>query len=229
MIARQEWRWVAAWATLALLLANAPLLLALAPPEPAMSFGGAVYNVEDVYSYLANMRQGWRGAWLYHNPYTPEDHPGPLVYLHYLLLGKVAALSGLSVELVYNLARVVCGALLLAAVYAFLSHWTPYLALRRIGFLLVVFSGGLGWLLTILGRAEWLGSLPLDLISPESYVFLTLYSPPHVALAMACLLWGTLLVHEGAERHEWRRVPIRSEARLTRAMNPSRESVPGSR
>ena len=57
-----------------------------------MQFGGAVYNVEDVHSYLADMRQGWRGEWLFHNPYTPEDHPGSLIYLHYLLLGKVAGL-----------------------------------------------------------------------------------------------------------------------------------------
>ena len=217
-IHRTEWRWVVLWSVVALVLANVPYLIGVGLSTPENRFGGAVYGVEDVNSYFAKMRQGARGAWLFYIPYTAEEHPGTIIYIHYLLLGKVAALSGLSVELVYNLARVVCGALLSAAVYAFLSHWTPYLALRRIGFLLVVFSGGLGWLLTILGRAEWLGSLPLDLISPESYVFLTLYSPPHLALATACLLQGMLLVREGARQHEHKQVLLGTLVHLVAAL-----------
>jgi hypothetical protein len=153
---RQEWRWVAAWAALALLLANVPLLLGWSLSTPEMSFGGAVYDVEDVYSYLANMRQGWRGEWLYHNLYTPEDHPGSLIYLHYLLLGKAAAWSGLSLEATYHLARVACGALLLFVVYGFVARLTPHRAVRRVAFLLAAFSGGLGWLLIVLGRGDWL-------------------------------------------------------------------------
>lgn len=213
-----EWRWVLLWSVVALLLANVPYLIGVSLSTPENRFGGAVYGVEDVNSYFAKMRQGARGDWLFHIPYTAEEHPGTIIYIHYMLLGKLAALSGLSVEWVYNLARVVCGALLLAAVYGFLAHWTPYLALRRIGFLLVAFSGGLGWLLTVLGRAEWLGSLPLDLISPESYVFLTLYSPPHLALATACLLWGMLFVREGARQHEPRQVLLGALVHLVAAL-----------
>jgi hypothetical protein len=194
VIARDEWRWVALWAALALLAANVPVLLGWALSTPEMVFGGAVYNVEDVYSYLADMRQGWRGEWLFHNPYTPEEHPGSLIYLHYLLLGKVAAWSGLSLEAAYHLARAAYGALLLGVVYHFLAQWTPHLAVRRVAFLLVAFSGGLGWLLIAMEQGGWLGSLPLDLISPEAYLFLTLYSPPHVALATAGVLWGVARV-----------------------------------
>jgi hypothetical protein len=194
-IARREWRWVAAWTSLALLFANAPLLLGWALSTPDMGFGGAFYNVQDVHSYLANMRQGWRGEWLYHNPYTPEEHPGSLIYMHYLLLGKVAARSGLSLEATYHLARVACGTLLLLAVYHFLAQFTPHLAVRRVAFVLVAFSGGLGWLLIAVGQGGLLGSLPLDLISPEGYAFLTLYSPPHIALAMAGVLWGVAMVY----------------------------------
>lgn len=205
-VRRSEWSWVLLWTALALLAANGPYLLGALLSTPEMRFGGAVYGVEDVNSYLAKMRQGARGAWLFHIPYTAEPHPGTIIYLFYLLLGKVGVLLGISPELTFHIVRVVCGALLLIAVYRFLAHFTAYRAIRRAGFLLVAFSSGLGWVLIVLGRSEWLGSLPLDLISPEAFAFLTLYSPPHLALATACLLWGILLVGEGAARHEMRAV-----------------------
>jgi hypothetical protein len=194
------------WTAVALLISNIPYLLGAALSTPDVQFGGAVYGVEDVYSYFAKMRQGARGAWLFHIPYTPEAHPGTIIYIHYLLLGKVAAIAGLSVELVYHAARVICSALLLATVYEFLARLTAHRSIRLTAFLLVTFSGGMGWLLTLLGRSEWLGSLPLDLISPESYVFLTLYSPPHIPLATACLLWGLARIRDGARQHSVRPV-----------------------
>jgi hypothetical protein len=200
-IERREWLWVALWALVLLGTANAPVLLGWAIADAEMQFGGSVYNVEDVNSYLANMRQGARGAWRYTNPYTPEDHPpAAVVYLHYLLLGKLAAASGLSLELTYNLARLLCGALLLGVVYAWIAHWSPTIAVRRIAFLLIAPSGGLGWLTMLFGQGQWLGSPPLDMLSPEAYVFLTLYTPPHLALATACVLLGILWVHRACRR-----------------------------
>jgi hypothetical protein len=47
-----------------------------------------------------------------------------------------------------------------------------------------------------------LGSLPVDLISPEGYTFLTLYSPPHIALATAGVLGGMLFVYEAMFRSQ---------------------------
>ena len=215
---RREWRWVLLWTVAALILANVPYLLGALLSRPEMRFGGAVYGVEDVNSYFAKMRQGANGAWLFHIPYTVEEHPGTIVYIHYLLLGKLAHLTGLSLELTYHVARLVCGALLLGAIYSFRARFTPHRAIRRIAFLLIVFSGGLGWLLTVLGRAEWLGSLPLDLISPEGYVFLTLYSPPHIALVTACLLWGLLYVRDGAGQHHIGKTCIGAGAFLIAAL-----------
>jgi hypothetical protein len=210
--------WVLLWTALALFLANVPYLLGALLSTPDRVFGGAVYGVEDVNSYLAKMRQGADGAWLFHIPYTAEPHPGTIIYLFYLLLGKVGSALGLSLELAYHLARLVCGTLLGLAVYRFLAHWTAHRALRRIAFLLALFSSGIGWLLTLLGRSSWAGSLPLDLISPESYVFLTLYSPPHLALTTACLLWGLPHLREGAARHELSGVLIGSGLFATAAL-----------
>jgi hypothetical protein len=93
----------------------------------------------------------------------------------------------------YHLARLFFGAVLMAAIYRFLAMFTAWRPVRRIAFLLIVFSGGLGWLLILLGQVNWLGSMPIDLISPEAYAFLILYAFPHLALARALLLLGLVV------------------------------------
>jgi hypothetical protein len=217
-VSRTEWQWVLGWALVALTLTNTPYLLGALLSTPEMRFGWAVYGVEDVNSYFAKMQQGARGAWLFHIPYTAEEHPGTIIYIHYLLLGKVAAVTGFPVELVYHVARLACGVLLLVVVYHFLARFTAHRSIRLIAFCLVVFSGGMGWLLTLVGRSQWLDSLPLDMISPESYVFLTLYSPPHIALATACLLWGMVRIRDGARAHCIRPVLVGMGAYLVAAL-----------
>ena len=216
-VVREEWVWVLAWSAGALLLASVPYLVGAVLSTPEAYFGGAVYGITDVYSYFAKMRQGAAGAWLFQIPYTSEPHPATIIYLHYLLLGKLAAASGLSIVVVYHLARVTCGAILLLAVYDFLAHYVRR-PIRRVAFLLVVFSSGLGWLLLLLGRSTWLGTEPLDLLSPEAYVFLTLYLLPHLALAMAALLWGITRVAEGAKRADAKMVSAGAAAFLVVAL-----------
>ena len=216
-VARSEWAWVLAWSAGALLLASTPYLVGAALSTPEARFGGAVYGTADVYSYLAKMRQGASGAWLFHIPYTSEPHPGTIIYLYYLLLGKLAAVSGLSLGVTYHLARVACGALLLMAAYDFLAHYAAR-PIRRVAFLLAAFSSGLGWLLTLLERGVWLGTEPLDMLSPEAYLFLTVYLLPHLALAMAALLWGVTRIAEGAAQADWKMVSLGSIAFLIVAL-----------
>jgi hypothetical protein len=199
MVRRQEWRWVLVVGALALTLSSVPYLLGVILRTDERIFGGFVYAVEDGYSYLAKMRQGAQGAWLFHLAYTPEPHPGALVFPFHLLLGKVAALlpgPDLTSKLVwtYHAARLILGMGLLLTVYRFLAALTPSEPVRRLALLLVAFGGGLAWLLVALGQPEWLGSLPLDLILPEGFTFLVLYAFPHIALARTLLLWGMLFL-----------------------------------
>jgi hypothetical protein len=217
-ITRSEWRWVLCWTAVALLVVNVPYLLGLALSTPDMEFGGAVYAVEDVNSYFAKMRQGERGAWLFRIPYTAEEHPGTIIYLFYLLLGKVPAVTGLSIEWTFHLARLACGATFLHVVYRFVARFSPHRAVRRIAFLLVAFSGGMGWLMILTGQPGWLGMLSIDLILPEGYGFLTLYSSPHLALAVAALLWGMERIESGSTNHHVRPVLSGAAALLVVAL-----------
>jgi hypothetical protein len=192
-----EYRFVLGFGLIALAITSIPYVLGVRMASDARIFGGFVYAVEDCYSYLAKMRQGAEGAWLFHIPYTPEPHPGALVYPFYLLLGKVAALlpgNDLTTNMVwvYHIARGVFGMGLLLTVYRFLVVFAERRAVRRLAWLMITFGGGLGWLLIALGRPNWLDSMPLDLILPEGFTFLVLYAFPHIALGRTLLLLGIM-------------------------------------
>lgn len=194
-----EIRFVLLVGVIALALSSVPYVLGAALATEERSFGGFVYAVEDCYSYLAKMRQGAEGAWLFHTPYTSEPHMGTLFYLFYLWLGKLAALplgGDLAGRLVavYHAARVVLGLALLLTVYRFLAAFTERVAMRRLAWLMVTFGGGLGWLLIALGQPDWLGDTPLDLILPEGFTFLVLYAFPHLVLGRTFMLCGFLFL-----------------------------------
>jgi hypothetical protein len=206
VVTGREWRWVLTVSLVALAVTCVPYLLGWSLETPDRVFGGCIFLLEDAYSYLAKMRQGAEGAWLFHIAYTPEPHRGTLFFPFHLLLGKVAALlpaGTLAARMVwvYHGARVVFGLILLVTVYRFLAACTERVPVRRLAWLMVTFGGGLGWLLVALGQPNWLGSTPLDFYLPEGFTFLILYGFPHIALSRTLLLWGILFLLRAWEEH----------------------------
>ena len=155
------------------------------------------------------MGEGARGEWLFHIVYTSEPHDGALFFLFHILLGKVAAVAASlggwplteTMVLVYHIARIVFGAMLLLTVYRFTAMFTASRAIRRLAFLIVAFSGGFGWLLLLSGQPNWLGSSPVDLILPEGFTFLVLYALPHIALGRTLLLAGFMVLWTNPNVH----------------------------
>lgn len=199
-ISPAEWRWVVLVALGVLALTSLPYLVGWAASTPERLFGGFVFAVEDGNSYLAKMRLGARGDWLFHDVYTAEPHEGGLFFLFHLLLGKLAALAGWSLILTYHLARLAFGFILLLVTYRFIAAFASLRRVRRLAFLLVALSGGLGWLLVALGATNWLNSPPLDVYLPEGYTFLAVFGFPHLAAARSLLLGGLLFLLRAFER-----------------------------
>lgn len=182
-IPKREWRWVLTWAWVILAISCLPYLIAWVAAPPAYQFSGILVNPLDGNSYLAKMRQGWAGAWQFQLTYTPEPHDGAyIIYLFYLGLGHVARLTRLPLVLVYHAARLLAGLALLIAAYAFLTRLTSDRRERRLAFLLIGTSAGLGWL----GIA--LGAFPIDLWVPEAFAFFSTLSNPHFPLALALMM-----------------------------------------
>jgi hypothetical protein len=194
LVSRSERRWVILFAVLVLLITQLPYLLGFARQGSDYRFTGFVIGVEDGNSYIAKMLSGMNGAWLFRTPYTAFPQAGALMFLPYILLGKLASEPGAHEQLValYHLFRLGAGFLAIWASYDFLAFFVGQVRLRRLGLALVTLGGGLGWVLVLLSQDWWLGSLPLDFYSPETFGFLGLISVPHLALARALLLWALL-------------------------------------
>ena len=201
---RTEVRWVLVASLIVVALASLPTIYAWALAGDDHVFTGFVYNTEDGNSYIAKMRVGARGEWLYHNRYTPEPHKPALVFPFHLLLGKLGAGLGLSMVLTYQLARVLFGLFLLFTIYVFVARFTSDVITRRVAWALTAVGSGLGWALLALGSSEWLGTLSLDYWVPEAYLFLVLYSLPHLAAAETLLLWSLLSVLRAFEGEGYR-------------------------
>lgn len=206
-ISPREWRRVVVFAALILCATTIPYVVGWLAAGEDWRFSGMLFGVEDGNSYLAKMRIGAGGDWLFVNRYTSEPHRGALFFLPYILLGHLARLlaGGQPVSVgmllaVYHGARVVFGLALILAIYRFVAAFVRAPALRRLALLLATLGGGLGWLLSLAGLGDAFGSLPLDFYVPEGYSFLILFGLPHLALARAALLAGFLALLDATTR-----------------------------
>ena len=188
----RERRWLVGCALLAMLVISLPYIMGFWRAGENWVFTGFVINVEDGNSYLAKMLRGAQGDWLFRTPYTSFPQEGALVLLPYILLGKLTTQPNQHFQMVviFHLFRLMAGVLVFFATYDFISLYIRTVTWRRWGTMVVTVGGGLGWILVMIGADDWLGSLPLDFFSPESFGFLSLLALPHLALARAFLLWG---------------------------------------
>jgi hypothetical protein len=193
-------RWALGFALFTALLTTIPYLAAFANQGGDWVFSGFLFGVDDGNSYVAKMLAGANGAWLFRTPYTVFPQNGIFAFLPYILLGKLAAPPELHLQLVllFHFFRLAAVVACVWAIHDFIARFVPGERLQRLGTILGVFGGGLGWLLPLFGQSSWLGSLPLDFFSPETFGFLALLGVPHLAAGRALLFWGLLAYLDGA-------------------------------
>ncbi len=204
---RQERHWCLVYGAILAAITSLPYLLGYGFQGEAWRFTGFVFGVEDGNSYIAKMLLGSTGDWLFRTPYSTMPQRGVLAFLPYLLLGKLAAGAGLHEQLValFHLFRVLAIPAGVIAVYQFSTFFLPSVYWRRWATIMTTLGGGLGWMLVMLGAPDWLGSLPLDFYSPETFGFLATFGLPHLILARALLIFGlmTYLRADASPRQGW--------------------------
>lgn len=168
--------------------AQLPVLLAWWLTPPGYHFTGLLMNPLDNAGYLAEMRQAARGAWLLYVPFISEPHSPSLFHPQYILLGKLAGLTGLPEAVVFHAARFVFGVALLLVGFALIAAATPLSDVRRDACLLLATAGGLTWL------SSFAGVLGADVTIPESLTIPTLLGNPHFPLATAMFFGAALAV-----------------------------------
>ena len=191
-VSKNEKHWIIIYAMILMGVTTLPYLFGYFFQGDEWVFSGFVFGVEDGNSYIAKMLRGAKGAWLFRTPYTTYHQNGVVAFLPYLLLGKLAGGKAIHEQLValFHMWRFFAGFVFVFATYDFISLFIKQIRFRKLGVIMISMGGGLGWLAILLGNGKLIDSLPLDMISPESFGFLSLYGLPHLIIARALLLWG---------------------------------------
>jgi hypothetical protein len=185
---RQELRWAALAAAVILVLTCLPYLFGLLWAPRGWHYSGFLANPDEHNVYLSLMRQAHDGAFFFRDMFTAEPQAGRVINVFWFGLGLFARVSHLPLPIVYHLARVIAGWLLLMAIYCLAAQVLRSLTARRAALLLAATASGLGWLFHP-GPGQ---PNPIDfgpgLIMPEAITFLTLLLNPLFAFSMFLLV-----------------------------------------
>ena len=130
-----------------LTLVFGPLLVAWLLTPREYVFIGTLVNNNDFSGYLAAMRQGADGNWLFHFNFSPEKWQPQLMLPLYIILGKIVP-DGLGYAMWANVFRVFALLLTLLMFGIWVRQIFPNMPTKQwVAWLLLVFGGGLGWLL----------------------------------------------------------------------------------
>jgi hypothetical protein len=190
-ISAGERRWLLGVSLIVLGVASLPYLAGALAAGPDRVFTGLQVNPLDGVSYLAKMRLGYNGEWLFHLLFTPEQGQGAFLFTYFVALGHLARLTGLPLIVVFHLARLLGGFALLWMIYELIARVTDAIDLRRRAWWIVALSSGVGWLAVLLGHAD-----SADWSIPESNTFYSLMANAHFALAAAIMIGMFIIVLE---------------------------------
>ena len=181
-------KWILEWSLILLLLAGIPYLIVLAITPVDKHFTGILINHLDTNSYFANMQIGVRGEWLYTLPYSfQKNHPVPL-FMFYILLGHLARAAHISIPLAYHLSRLLGGFILVILSYHYVSRFTQDEREQKLALFILLFTGGLGWLVIVLFGARVEAYLIPDIWILEGITFGSILGFPHFILSMIFML-----------------------------------------
>ncbi len=203
-------RWALGVSAAVMTLTALPYLVAYSHQGTSPLFGWYswfLFNTGDQCVYLSWMRQYADGAWFQHNLFTTVPQPGYMVNALFLALGKVARWTGLPLVLVYHTVRILSGMIFLRLVWKLATMLIPDESARRLAFLTVLFSAGLGWI-----PADWHVGIgierPVDLWQPEAISFLSIYLLPLFSVSLALMLGVLINLLEAERTRGWRPVII---------------------
>jgi len=208
-------RFALAFAAVLAIISLLPYLLAYLWTPPGHHFAGFFFIADDATTYLAKMRQGADGSWLWNDPYTSEPHGGVFLFSFYLLFGHLAALLHLPLIAAYHLARI-SGAVALVIAADRLCRRVLPVEVRRFGLVLVILGSGAGFLAQALGNPAILGGRveALDLHLPEISGWYSILAIPHFAWATALIIAALLGLLRVIEAPSWRPIALTSAALL---------------
>jgi hypothetical protein len=181
-IIKKEWRFIFLISAVVLLISVFPYLFGyFSTPTDKQFIGVHNINAEDTYSYLAWMQQAREGDFLFKNLYAVEDQQQIIFNPLFFTIGLLAKYSGLPNIVMYHCFRVVLGFFFAVIAYYFIAYFFEEVYKRKVCFLLLLFSSGLGWAARSFFEAT-------DLWMSASITFLTIYESPLLLFSMSLML-----------------------------------------
>jgi len=148
----------------------------------AFRFSGFLFNPSDAASYLAKMRQGYDGQWLYTMAFTEEPGQGALLFPWYLLLGHLAWIFRLPLIVVWQIARLAGVTAFLVVAWEFFGRLAYSPRARAIAWGITALGSGFGFAAIITG------TFTSDLWVAEYIPYLGMITSAHFPLVTALLL-----------------------------------------
>ncbi|NLE45706.1 MAG: hypothetical protein GX620_13370 [Chloroflexi bacterium] len=184
-VSGREWRFVGLVIAVVLVFTSLPYLYGYLSSPTDKQYMGLMLNVPDHGQYLSWWRS-FQSTFLVRNKLTPEANEPLFFNLLWWTLAQVSKWTGLGYAAVYQAFRWVAGGSFLWAAYRLIAQFVPEAPRRRVTFLLLSFSSGLGWVLVVLKYTLTGGELlfPLDVFIAEGNSFLCILGYPHFAFAI---------------------------------------------
>jgi len=173
------------WQLLVLVAISMPYLIGWLTTPADKVFSWALLNPDDVGVYVSAMNQGAAGNWLYHFTYSPEPWQPRFMYTLYLVLGKITAIIARPSVVWFHFWRLVLSLVSLNALIFWIRTALPRPRWQWTAWFIILFGGGLGWLVAILSPANS-GHLP-DIGMSEWIPLLALINTPHFALGLGLM------------------------------------------
>ena len=197
-----EWRLPLVLGIALAALTLTPYLYAHAAQPPGRVFMGFFFLGDDANTYLAKMREGYEGHWIWTNRYSSEPSPGAYFFVFWIALGQISALLHLPLLVAFHAARVAGSVALLLAGMLFIRHFVADPGARRFGLWFYAIGLGCGYVIQALGHPTFLGqgTDTLDWRMPELSAFYSVLALPHFAWAAAFQASAAVLTLKAAER-----------------------------
>lgn len=157
-------------------------------PQGEIYSGRHAQNSGDYTIYFSQMEQASDGKLLFHNLFTGEDHEAVIFNPFWLVLGWKANILGISIPIMFHIARLLLVPIFVLSAAWILSHWIQDRKVTRIALLLIVFAGG------ITGYAQ----------TTDASFFNAMSFSPHLVASSILLFWILHFLARSAEAKSFR-------------------------
>ncbi len=203
LTSREVW-FIVAVSIVLLLVTSSPTIYGYLSTPPDRWFSGIVFNVHDTAQYLSWMRESGTAVFI-ENRLTSVPNEAIYLNLHWWIPGRVAGVLGLSLQLIYQVFRVVSVPLATVALYLFCAQVFADKVKRRFAFLLTVLTSGLGWVWVVLkyvtqDRAPF---FPHDIYTTPGNTLWVMVASPHLTFALALTVLVLFLAWLGYQRRRF--------------------------